>query len=214
VDRLTSARRQGIFAIEERTDTAASPAPAPSVRDYADVGDRVSAVLKAAEEAATQIRADAERAAEATRREAEREAERYAGDRRRDADGEIDRAVAAARADAEKIRETARAAARRVAEEGHSRLEELRGEARALERRFESAIDDLWNLITQLEAVVPAPTRREGERSGEGERSQPAEEAGLAEALRPGSERAEAPRESEGTQVDAARANDGERPPS
>jgi hypothetical protein len=122
--------------------------------------------------------------------------------------------VAAAREDAEKIRQTARAAARRVAEEGHRRLEELRGEARSLERRFESAIDELWNLITQLEDVVPAAIRRPGERSGEAERSQRAEEAGLAEALRPGSERGEAPRQSEDTQVDAVRAQGGERPSS
>jgi hypothetical protein len=179
-----------------------------------DVGDRVSAILNAAEEAARQIRADAERAAEATRREAEREAERYAGERRSEVDGEGERVLAGARADAEKMRETAHAAAQRVTEEGRRRLEELREEARTLGRRFESAIDELRDLVTQLEDVAPTASRRPGEEGREPEQSHPAGGADLTGALRPASGRAESPRKSDVSRVDAGRTHDGEQPPS
>jgi len=93
--------------------------------------------------------------------------------------------VSAAQADAAAIREATRAAARRIAEEGQRRLGELRRDARALEGRFESAVDDLRDLVVQLESVVQNAVQHEGpERNGA--------PAALADDLRP-SARDEAP---------------------
>jgi hypothetical protein len=211
--------------VDERIDNAGSSAPRPTIRDYADVGDRVAAILNAAEEAAMKIRADAERVAETTRRDADRETERYAHERRRQADGELERLVAGAAADAETIRATARYAAERIGEEGHRRLEELRGEARVLERRFESAVDGLRDLIAELqEAVLNAAEPREtSERPAEEAReteapSRPVKQENLSEALHPASEREQVPRETgvsreteEPTLDPPARSRDGER---
>jgi hypothetical protein len=201
--------------MEERIDSPGSPVSPPSVPDYADVGDRVASILNAAEEAARQIRADAERAAETTRREAEREAERYADEHRRQADGEVERLVAGAAADAEAIRDTAHAAAQRIAEEGHHRLEELRGEARALERRFESAVDELRDLIMQLEELVLTSVRRPADEVQEPEDvSPPIEDADLSGALWPAPEREAASGETEDSELDTPmRSHHGERPP-
>ncbi|MDQ3866310.1 MAG: hypothetical protein M3304_05730, partial [Actinomycetota bacterium] len=64
-------------------------------------------------------------------------------------------------AEAASIRDTVQAAARRVAEEGQRRLGEFRDDARALERRFLAAIDELRDLVSEVEEAVP--NRGEGE---------------------------------------------------
>jgi hypothetical protein len=203
--------------MDERIGNIGSSAPGPSVRDYAEVGARVASILNAAEEAARQIRRDAERAAETTRREAESEAERYANERRRDVDGEVERVVAGAVADADAVRDTARAAAQRIAQEGHRRLAELRDEARALERRFESAVDELRDLVAQLEDVVGGAARRDvtaerpayETRDAEGPQG---EEADLSDVLRPAPERAQPSGETGESQRDHPVRSHGERP--
>ena len=139
--------------MEEPSDNAASEAALPP-RDYTDVGDHVAAILNAAEEAASRIRTDASREAETLRADAESKASAHVEERRREAELEADRLVAGAVADAQAIHTAAEAAARRIAEVGHQKLEGLRTEARALEGRFETAIDDLRDLTAQLEEVV------------------------------------------------------------
>ena len=210
--------------MDERFDNEqpATAAPAaPSAREYADVGDRVAGILNAAEEAAKQIREDAERAAERTRRQAEREAQEYADARRRRADEDVDGRMAGAAADAEAIRDTAHAAAQRIADEGHRRLEELRTDARALEARFGSTVDDLRDLITQLEHVGLDAAHRPSDRSEadgpSGAAPEPADEADLDEAdlsnaLWPTSEREEAEAPLPRDDDVAVRSPDGERP--
>ena len=139
------------------TDPPAVPDP---TRDYADLGERVAAVLNAAEEAAAAIRAEAESEAEAVRSEAAAAAQGSAEEERRLGAEEADRLVSSAIEDAGAIREAAHAAASRVAEEGRRRLGELRDDARRLEGRFERAVDDLNDLIAQLDAVVQGAVER------------------------------------------------------
>ncbi len=141
--------------LDEREETDVSESPeAPVGRDYAELGSRVAAVLAAAESAAEEIQAEATRKADALRRRAETEARAEAEDERAKAVAEASKLRRAAIADAEAVRDAAQAAAGRVASEGQRRLGELRTEARALEGKFESAVDDLHELIAQLEAVV------------------------------------------------------------
>ncbi len=141
--------------LDEREETGVAEAPeAPVGRDYAELGSRVAAVLAAAESAAEEIQAEATRKADALRRRAETEARAEAEEERAKAVAEASRLRRAAVADAEAVRDAAQAAAGRVASEGQRRLGELRTEARALEGKFEAAVDDLHELIAQLEAVV------------------------------------------------------------
>jgi len=123
-------------------------------RGYADLGEHVASILTAAEHAAEQIRADASRDAEELHRTSREESRTHLDSERRRATDEAERLVSAAVADARAIRDTARAAARRIADEGQRRLHELRTDARALEGRFEIAVDELHDLIAQLDDVV------------------------------------------------------------
>jgi vacuolar-type H+-ATPase subunit H len=155
----------------------ATPTDAPD-RGFAEVGERVASILTAAESAAAEIRGEAERHAEALRRDADAEVKAKTSEARERAVSEADRLVSAAEADAAAIRDATRAAARRIAEEGQRRLGELRRDARALEGRFESAVDDLRDLVAQLESVVQnAVQHEEPQRNGAA--------ADLAEDLRP-----------------------------
>ena len=144
--------------MDDREETAEAPFPevtaAVAARDYAELGERVASVLQAAEEAADEIEAEALRKADALRRRTETEARAEVENERAKAAAEAGRLRTAAVADAEAIRDAAQTAAGRIAQEGQRRLGELREDARALEGRFESAVDDLHDLIAQLEAVV------------------------------------------------------------
>ena len=162
----------------------ATPTDEPD-RGFAEVGERVASILTAAESAAAEIRGEAERHAEALHRDADAAVKAQTSEARERAVAEADRLVSAAQADAAAIRDATRAAARRIAEEGQRRLGELRRDARALEGRFESAVDDLRDLVAQLESVVQNAVQHEApERNGA--------PADLADDLRPGA-RDEAP---------------------
>jgi hypothetical protein len=127
---------------------------------FADLGEHVASIVSAAEQAARQIRADAEREAEELRTSAADAARAHTDSSRARATDEAERLVGAAMADARAIRDTARAAATRIAEEGQRRLHELRSDARSLEGRFEQAVDELHDLISQLDDVVQSAVRR------------------------------------------------------
>ena len=130
--------------MDERIDKPASEILSASRAGAHDgLGERVASVLNAVEQTAERIRADAVRAAN---EKAGAEPRSYAEERRRRG--------AAALTDPSAMGDTARAAARRFAGQGQRRLVELRDDVRALERRFEAAIDELGELVSQLDDVV------------------------------------------------------------
>ena len=141
-------------------------------RGYADLGEHVASILTAAEQAAEQIRADATRESEELRESSREESRSHIESERRRATEQADRLVSAAVADARAIRDTARAAARRITEEGQRRLDELRTDARALEGRFETAVEQLNDLMAQLDDVVQGSIRHPDERRAD-ERAEP-----------------------------------------
>jgi F0F1-type ATP synthase membrane subunit b/b' len=158
--------------------------PSGQAGGYADVGDAVAGVLRAAEEAAEKIRAEAhtqaldvvERAqGEAATRIAEltREAERtrvdaddyshdiraavdsYGTQRRRESEEEARQILADAQEQARATREAAQEMALQIEGDARARTERLREEARSLEERRNRVLDDLRDLAVQLQDLVP-----------------------------------------------------------
>jgi cell division septum initiation protein DivIVA len=171
-------------AVEEVTPFAQ---PSQETSSYADVGDAVTGVLRAAQEAAEKIRSDAENHArevverahgeasariEELTREAKRarsEADDYAGDvrsavdsyatqQRREADEEARRIVEDAEEQARATREAAQAMADQQGSEARSRYASLRDEVRALDERRTRITTDLRELAAQLNDLVPEPS--------------------------------------------------------
>jgi hypothetical protein len=168
-------------------------------RGYAEFGDRVAAVLQAAEEAAHQIRSDAQTAAEQMTRHAEqssktmleeakaeaqrvrleadteakntREAvESYATTHRREAEEKAAKTLAEADAQARAAREAAEAMAQRIEEGARSLEEEVREQERMIRGRMQRYLAALRDVSSQIEEVM-----------GETERAEPT----LVEALDP-----------------------------
>ena len=166
---------------EKVTPLAQQPAQA---KGYTDVGEAVAGVLRAAEEAAERIRAEARTQAveivEAARgdattrideltREAERtrhDADEYANDirqavesygsqQRREADDEARRILAQAEQQARATREAAQEMAGRIEAEARQRNESLRDEIRSLEERRERVLVGLRELSAELNELFP-----------------------------------------------------------
>jgi F0F1-type ATP synthase membrane subunit b/b' len=152
---------------------------------YADIGDAVAGVLRAAEEAAERIRSEARTQAreivEGARGEAStrideltREAERtrldaddyardirvavegYGSQQRREADEEVRQVLADAQEQARATREAAQEIAEQIEGETRRRHERLREEVRMLEERRSRALLDLRELAAQLDEFVSA----------------------------------------------------------
>jgi hypothetical protein len=168
-------------------------------RAYNEFGDRVAAVLQAAEEAAEQIQSDAQTAAEKVTRRAEeiskslldeakseaqrlrveadteakntREAvEAYATNHRREAEEKAAKTLAEADAQARASREAAEAMAQRIEESARSLEEEVREKERMIRGRMQRYLAALRDVSSQIEEVL-----------GEIDRAEPA----LVEALDP-----------------------------
>ena len=166
---------------EKVTPLAQSPAQA---KGYTDVGEAVAGVLRAAEEAAEKIRAEARAQAieivEAARgnasarideltREAERtrhDAEDYANDirqavdsygsqQRREAEEEARRIVADAEKQARATREAAEEMAGQIESEARRRHDGLRDEIRSLEERRQRVLVGLRELAAELNELFP-----------------------------------------------------------
>ena len=188
---------------ESQAKSSKQETPALS-RGYAELGDRVAAVLQAAEEAASQIRTDAQTAAEQMTRQAEqvskslleeakseaqrvrveadteakntREAvESYATNHRREAEEKAAKTLSAADTQARASREAAEAMAQRIEESARSLEEEVREQERMIRGRMQRYLAALRDVSSQIEEVL-----------GETERGEPA----LVEALDPERERA------------------------
>jgi hypothetical protein len=175
---------------EKVTPLAQQPAQA---KGYTDVGEAVAGVLRAAEEAAEKIRAEARAQAieivEAARgdatarieeltREAERtrhDAEDYANDirqavesygsqQRREADEEARRILAQAEQQARATREAAQQMAGKIEGDARLRNDSLRDEIRSLEDRRERVLIGLRELAAELNELFPELTAgRRGE---------------------------------------------------
>jgi hypothetical protein len=156
--------------------------------DVTQVGDRVAAVLRAAEEAAEQIRADAQAAAEQMRRQAEQEAEArleesrkeaervrtaadaesestreaiqlYATNHRREAEEKAARLLSDAEMQARSAREAAEAMVQRIQESARSLEEEVREQERLVRGRMQRYLAGLRDVSGQIEAVLSETER-------------------------------------------------------
>jgi hypothetical protein len=172
-------------------DTTREDTAAASGR-IGDVGSRVDAILRAAEEAGEALRAEARAEAASIRERADqdarariseltaeadrarREADDYASDirlavdayaaqERREATEEAERARAEAQEEARAMREAAEAMARDIEAEARRRAEDLRQEIRLLDDRRQRAFESLRDVAAQLEDVLVRPRVRDRE---------------------------------------------------
>jgi hypothetical protein len=196
---------------EQVTDESEVKAPKQEAsavsRGFTEFGDRVAAVLQAAEEAAAQIRSDARNASEQMTRQAEQvskslleeaksEAERvrleadteakntreavesYATNHRREAEEKVAKTLADADAQARAAREAAEAMAQRIEEGARTLEEEVREQERMIRGRMQRYLAALRDVSSQIEEAL-----------GETERGEPA----LVEALDPQRGKEESP---------------------
>jgi hypothetical protein len=136
---------EGHHARETTVQHESAPPP-----DVTELGDRVAAVLRAAEEAAEQIRTDAQAAAEQVRRQAEQEAKARLEDSRREAV----RVLSDAETQARSSREAAEAMVQRIQESASSLEEEVREQERMIRGRMQRYLAGLRDASGQIEAVL------------------------------------------------------------
>jgi ElaB/YqjD/DUF883 family membrane-anchored ribosome-binding protein len=168
----------------EKEATPLEQSAARPARGFTDVGDAVAGVLRAAEEAAEKIRAEARTQAgeilerskgdAATRvddltREAERarrEADEYARDirqavdsygtqQRREAEEEARGILADAEEQARATREAAQEMALQIEGDARRRQERLREDVRSLEERRQRIVESLRDMAAQLNDLFP-----------------------------------------------------------
>lgn len=171
------------FDDSEEKVTPLSQQPAQA-KGYTDVGEAVAGVLRAAEEAAEKIRAEARtqaieiveaargdatariedltRDAERTRRDADEYAndirqavESYGSQQRREADDDARRILAQAEQQARATREAAQEMAGQIEGEARLRNQGLRDEIRSLEERRERVLVGLRELAAELNGLFP-----------------------------------------------------------
>jgi hypothetical protein len=129
-------------------DTAVEDESALS--DVTQLGDRVAAVLRAAEEAAEQIRTDAQAAAERITSQAEHDAKARLEESRREAVRVLSDAETQARAS----REAAEAMVQRIQESARSLEEEVREQERMIRGRMQRYLAGLRDVSGQIETVL------------------------------------------------------------
>lgn len=155
----------------------------PTHRDFTQFGDRVASVLRAAEEAAEQIRMDASAAAQQMTRQAEQEAkarleqarreadrlraeadaesrnsreaaQAYTANHRREAEEHAARLLSDAEAQARASREAAEAMVQRIEESARALEEEVREQERMIRGRMQRYLAGLRDVSGQIEAVL------------------------------------------------------------
>jgi hypothetical protein len=141
---------------------------------FAEVGERVGAVLTSAHEAAEQIRRDAERYSKETREAADR----YGAETRRKLDEEASQRRAEVEEEARRIRQAAEQKAKDLVTEAVSRQKALVQEAERSEARLQQLLGVFRGMTSQLEELVqPEPAAASDEKG--------TAEEGFEEALRP-----------------------------
>jgi hypothetical protein len=174
---------------ESEVKSPEQEAPAAS-RDFSQLGDRVAAVLQAAEEAAEQIRTDAKMATEQMTREAKQEStsllenarneaqrvrveadrearntreavESYATNHRREAEEKAAKMLSEAESQARASREAAEAMAKQIEERAQTLGEEVREQERMIRGRMQRYLAALRDVSTQIEEVIGETERGE-----------------------------------------------------
>jgi cell division septum initiation protein DivIVA len=151
-ERLHTARAVAIEALQrDRVSSENAEGRQEAVEpDVMQLGDRVAAVLRAAEEAAEQIRTDAQAAAERVTRQAEDEAKTRLEESRREAVRVLSDAETQARA----AREAAEAMVQRIQESARSLEEEVREQERMIRGRMQRYLAGLRDVSGQIETVL------------------------------------------------------------
>jgi len=189
VERLQSyhVERSSEMDREQQGDPAvASPAETAQRPGFGEIGERVSAILQSAQDAADDIRRKAEEQAEHIRQTAEQEAaakaetterrleekrheierlrpeaERYGEEVRKDADGYADEKRREAEEHAARVRGEAKDAARKIEEDAVRHRQALTDESQALQTWLDQAVTAFQEVTRRLEAVAgtrPQPT--------------------------------------------------------
>jgi hypothetical protein len=172
-------RARGKPVNEQSQGQGSKAEAAAGSRDYAQLGDRVAAVLQAAEEAAEQIRLDAGSAADELLAEAKREAQRvrveadteakntreavesYATNHRREAEEKAAKTLTEAESQARASREAAEAMAKRIEESARTLEEEVREQERMIRGRMQRYLAALRDVSGQIEDVLGETERGE-----------------------------------------------------
>jgi hypothetical protein len=172
-------RARGEPVNEEAQVKAPKAEASAGSRDYAELGDRVAAVLQAAEEAAEQMRLDARSTADQLLEEAKREAQRvrveadtdakntreavesYATNHRREAEEKAGKLLSEAEGQARASREAAEAMAKRIEESARTLEEEVREQERMIRGRMQRYLAALRDVSGQIEDVLGETERGE-----------------------------------------------------
>jgi hypothetical protein len=128
---------------ESGADGTTPPKDASGPRELGAIGERVSAILSAAEDAASEIRADARRKSDQLLQEAGRSAQ-----------AKIAELTTEAEARVKSVLESAQEGARRIEEGARRHQETLRAETQRLEERRRQALHGVRELMAVLEDLL------------------------------------------------------------
>lgn len=141
---------------------------------YADLGNRVAAVIHAAEEVAARVREEAREEAAAIRRDAETEASVRVEHLTKEAEQlhqKAEKVLAEAEAQARARNEAAEATAARIEAEAIKHQEDLNAAARALEERLQNTLEGLERVSTNAEQVLGPAAKPKSVRKKDGDSS-------------------------------------------
>jgi hypothetical protein len=138
---------------------------------YADLGNRVAAVIHAAEEVAARVREEAREEAAAIRRDAETAASVRVEHLTKEAEQlhqKAEKVLAEAEAQARARHEAAEATAARIEAEAIKHQEDLNAAARALEERLQNTLEGLERVSTNAEEVLGPAAKPKSARKKDG----------------------------------------------
>jgi hypothetical protein len=138
------------------TESAAAETGMPATT-YADIGERVAGVLRAAEEAAGEIKSEARKEAESYVRDTREAVNSYASQRRREAEEVTQKILTDAEGQARATREAAEQMAKQIEGTARQRQGALREESRTVEARLQRALAGFRQITERLEELLEAP---------------------------------------------------------
>jgi hypothetical protein len=163
-----------------KVDDVATLVAAPlDPRKFDEVGSQVGGVLRAAGEAAEQIRADALQQAASLREQAQADAvrlrneaeaqsketrhagETYAANHRREAEETVRKLIEESETQARAVREAAEDMAKQIEDAARQHQIKVREEARSLEERMQNSLEGLRDLASDLQELIQGKQKRE-----------------------------------------------------